>query len=72
MSLLDVLNEAGFGVESPCIVGNCGTCMVDYSCVKKGEGGDMVHQGFALNDEQKGDSMLSCVSRAKGRIIIDC
>ncbi|KAK7957855.1 pyruvate kinase-like protein [Apiospora saccharicola] len=74
-SLLDVLNEAGFEIESSCLVGNCGTCMVDYSCNKEGgaEGkGEVVHQGFALSDGQKEDSMLSCVSRAKGRITIDC
>ncbi|KAK7926681.1 pyruvate kinase-like protein [Apiospora marii] len=74
-SLLDVLNEAGFEIESSCLVGNCGTCMVDYSCNKEeetGGGGEVMHQGFALSDEQKGDSMLSCVSRAKGRITIDC
>lgn len=27
-SLLDVLNEAGFDIESSCMVGNCGTCIV--------------------------------------------
>ncbi|KAK8128890.1 PK beta-barrel-protein domain-containing protein-like protein [Apiospora sp. TS-2023a] len=76
-SLLDILNEAGFEIESSCLVGNCGTCMVDYSCNKEGgeegkRGGEVVHQGFALSDGQKEDSMLSCVSRAKGRITIDC
>ncbi|KAI1455117.1 PK beta-barrel-protein domain-containing protein-like protein [Annulohypoxylon moriforme] len=65
-SLLDVLNEAGFEIDSSCLVGNCGTCMVD---VCKGK---VVHQGTALEDEQKGSSMLSCVSRGKGRIVIDC
>ncbi|KAF3059578.1 putative dioxygenase subunit beta YeaX [Daldinia childiae] len=65
-SLLDVLNEAGFEIESSCLVGNCGTCMVD---VCKGK---VVHQGVALEDEQKESSMLTCVSRGKGRIVIDC
>ncbi|KAI2466932.1 PK beta-barrel-protein domain-containing protein-like protein [Annulohypoxylon bovei var. microspora] len=64
-SLLDVLNEAGFEIDSSCLVGNCGTCMVD---VCKGK---VVHQGTALEDEQKETSMLSCVSRGKGRIVID-
>ncbi|KAI1440259.1 PK beta-barrel-protein domain-containing protein-like protein [Annulohypoxylon stygium] len=65
-SLLDILNEAGFGIDSSCLVGNCGTCMVE---VCKGK---VVHQGTALEDEQKESSMLSCVSRGKGRIVIDC
>ncbi|KAI1075164.1 PK beta-barrel-protein domain-containing protein-like protein [Whalleya microplaca] len=66
MSLLQVLNEAGFEIESSCLVGNCGTCIVDYC---KGE---VLHQGVALEDEQKETSMLTCVSRGKGRIMIDC
>ncbi|KAL7619430.1 hypothetical protein AAE478_009969 [Parahypoxylon ruwenzoriense] len=65
-SLLDVLNEAGFEIESSCLVGNCGTCMVE---VCKGE---VLHQGVALEDEQKESNMLTCVSRGKGRIVVDC
>ncbi|XXH02021.1 hypothetical protein Hte_008386 [Hypoxylon texense] len=65
-SLLQVLNEAGFGLDSSCLVGNCGTCMVEL-CKGKVE-----HQGTALEEEQKETSMLSCVSRGKGRIVIDC
>ena len=65
-SLLQVLNEAGFEIDASCMVGNCGTCMVDL-CQ-----GDVAHRGVALDDEQKKDTMLSCVSRGKGRIMIDC
>ncbi|KAI1429072.1 pyruvate kinase-like protein [Xylaria sp. FL1777] len=65
-SLLQVLNEAGFDIDSSCLAGNCGACMVDHC---KGE---VVHQGVALDDEQKSTSMLSCVSRGKGRITISC
>ena len=65
-SLLQVLNEAGFDVEGSCMVGNCGTCMVNHC---KGE---VVHQGLALDEEQKKEVMLSCVSRGKGRIVVDC
>ncbi|KAJ8130517.1 hypothetical protein O1611_g3113 [Lasiodiplodia mahajangana] len=65
-SLLQILNEAGFDVDSSCEAGNCGVCTVDYC---KGE---VVHHGVALDDEQKNASMLSCVSRGKGRITVDC
>ncbi|KAI1305119.1 pyruvate kinase-like protein [Xylaria venustula] len=65
-SLLQVLNEAGFDIDSSCLAGNCGACMVDH-CK-----GDVLHQGVALDDEQKSTSMLSCVSRGKGRITVDC
>jgi MOSC domain-containing protein YiiM/ferredoxin-NADP reductase len=63
-SLLQVLSDAGFEIESSCLVGNCGTCMVDYY---KGE---VDHKGVALDEEQKKGSMLSCVSRGKGKIVI--
>ncbi|CAJ2509573.1 Uu.00g145990.m01.CDS01 [Anthostomella pinea] len=65
-SLLQVLNEAGFDLDSSCLVGNCGSLMVNH-CK-----GDIIHQGVALDDEQKETSMLSCVSRGKGRITVDC
>ncbi|KAI1264427.1 PK beta-barrel-protein domain-containing protein-like protein [Xylariaceae sp. FL1019] len=64
-SLLQVLNEAGFDVDSSCLTGNCGACMVEY-CK-----GDVAHQGVALDDEQKETMMLSCVSRGKGRVTLD-
>ncbi|KAM0334610.1 hypothetical protein ACHAPQ_005053 [Fusarium lateritium] len=64
-SLLQVLSDAGFEIESSCLVGNCGTCMVDHC---KGE---VEHKGVALDEEQKKESMLSCVSRGRGRIVID-
>ncbi|KAI1192922.1 pyruvate kinase-like protein [Nemania serpens] len=65
-SLLEVLNEAGFDLDSSCLVGNCGSCMVEYC---KGE---VAHRGVALDDEQKRTSLLSCVSRGKGRITVKC
>lgn len=65
-SLLQILNEAGFEIESSCLVGNCGTCMVDYC---KGE---IQHRGTAIGDEMREDSMLTCVSRGKGRVVVDC
>ncbi|KAI1435840.1 pyruvate kinase-like protein [Xylaria sp. CBS 124048] len=65
-SLLDILNEAGFDIDSSCLIGNCGNCMVEYC---KGE---VEHHGVALDDEQKKTTMLSCVSRGKGRITVKC
>lgn len=65
-SLLDVLNDAGFDIESSCMVGNCGTCMVEY-CQ-----GEVLHHGLALDNDQKETTLLSCVSRGKGRIVVDC
>ncbi|KAI1114030.1 pyruvate kinase-like protein [Nemania sp. NC0429] len=65
-SLLQVLNDAGFDLDSSCLAGNCGSCMVEYCA------GEVAHRGVALDDEQKRSAMLSCVSRGKGRITVKC
>ncbi|KAF2847456.1 3-chlorobenzoate-3,4-dioxygenase reductase subunit [Plenodomus tracheiphilus IPT5] len=64
-SLLDALRAAGMEVESSCEVGNCGTCKVDVC------GGRVEHRGTGLLEDEKGESMLACVSRGVGRIVID-
>lgn len=66
-TLLEALKrEFGSGqVDSSCEVGNCGTCKVGVRA------GRVQHRGTALSSSEKGDSMLSCVSRGVGRIVID-
>jgi MOSC domain-containing protein YiiM/ferredoxin-NADP reductase len=64
-TLLDVLRDAGFEVPSSCEVGNCGTCKVEVCS------GRVEHRGTGLIEHEKRGSMLSCVSRGIGRIIID-
>jgi ferredoxin-NADP reductase len=66
-TLLQVLREAGFDVDSSCETGNCGTCKVDVCS------GKVEHRGSALNEEEKedGKAMLSCVSRGIGHIVVD-
>ena len=66
-TLLQVMRQAGLEVDSSCEVGNCGTCRVKvYS-------GKVEHRGSGLSQEEKegGESMLSCVSRGVGHIVID-
>ncbi|KAI1370777.1 PK beta-barrel-protein domain-containing protein-like protein [Hypoxylon crocopeplum] len=66
-TLLEVLRKH-FGdddVPSSCEVGNCGTCRVAL------RSGRVEHRGTALMDEEKGDAMLSCVSRGIGKIAIE-
>lgn len=66
-TLLEALQRQ-FGVDevpSSCEVGNCGTCKV------KLRSGRVDHRGTALTDEEKADSMLSCVSRGVGRIAVE-
>jgi MOSC domain-containing protein YiiM/ferredoxin-NADP reductase len=64
-SLLDVLKAVGMDIDSSCEVGNCGTCRVDVC------GGRVEHRGTGLLDEEKEGSMLSCVSRGVGKIVLD-
>jgi ferredoxin-NADP reductase len=64
-TLLDALREAGLDIPSSCEAGNCGTCRVG---VRRGR---IEHRGTGLIDEEKGSSMLSCVSRGVGTIVLD-
>lgn len=63
-TLLEVLQKH-FDVDSSCNVGNCGTCRIGL------KGGLVDHRGTALTEEEKGSSMLACVSRGIGRITIE-
>jgi ferredoxin-NADP reductase len=64
-SLLDALRVVGMYIDSSCEVGNCGTCKVDVCS------GRVEHKGTGLLDDEKGEAMLSCVSRGVGTIVLD-
>jgi vanillate O-demethylase ferredoxin subunit len=67
-SILQVLREAGRDVDWGCTEGVCGTCITDVL------EGDIEHRDSILSDEeqQAGDCMCICVSRAKGsRLVLD-
>jgi MOSC domain-containing protein YiiM/ferredoxin-NADP reductase len=64
-SLLDALKAVGMDIDSSCEAGNCGTCKVDVC------GGRVEHRGTGLLDDEKERSMLSCVSRGVGKIVLD-
>lgn len=61
-TLLQALRTSGFDVPSSCEIGNCGLCAVEYV------EGDVEHRGVALTQKEKKFSMLSCVSRCKGKL----
>lgn len=66
-TLLEVLQKR-FGVDevpSSCEVGNCGTCKIR---LKAGTADD---RGTGLAEDEKGDWILSCVSRGIGKITIE-
>lgn len=64
-TLLQVMREAGLEVDSSCEAGNCATCRVDVCS------GQVEHRGSGLSEEDKGKSMLACVSRGIKHIVID-
>lgn len=67
-SILETLAEAGVTVLSSCREGTCGTCETDVVA------GEVDHRDALLTDTEKAanDSMMICVSRAKGdRLVLD-
>ncbi len=66
-SLLDILTEAGAFVMQDCRQGHCGLCSVSVVS------GEILHADTCLSDAQKeaGDAMQACVSRARGRLVLD-
>lgn len=64
-SLLDVLREAGLDIGSSCEVGNCGTCRVGLLS------GRVEHRGSGMEEFEKVNGLLSCVSRGVGEIVLD-
>lgn len=68
-TLLEVLQRhlGSDAVASSCMVGNCGTCKIT---VREGR---VDHRGTALTEAERcaGDTMLACVSRGIGRIVVE-
>ena len=66
-SLLDTLLQNGIQVPYSCRVGGCGTCEI------KVEEGEIAHFDSFLTEAQQCSqrTMLSCVSRGKGSLVLD-
>ncbi|KAH7119633.1 pyruvate kinase-like protein [Dendryphion nanum] len=64
-TLLDALKKTGMDIDSSCEAGNCGTCRVNLVS------GRVDHRGTGLLDSEKQSTLLSCVSRGIGRIVLD-
>ncbi|MBD1554133.1 oxidoreductase [Pseudomonas sp. C2L11] len=63
-SLAQVLQDAGYPVETSCQSGLCGTCKVRYL------EGEVDHQDYILDDAEKGEFLTTCVSRATSKLLV--
>ncbi|AZC24325.1 PDR/VanB family oxidoreductase [Pseudomonas sessilinigenes] len=66
-SLLQCLLDAGCRCLFSCREGTCGSCEVGVI------EGELIHRDAVLSEAERlqGDRMLPCVSRAKGRVVLD-
>ena len=64
-SLLEGLRANGIEVNSECEVGSCGTCRIDYVS------GEIDHRDMVLTQAERGTSLMSCVSRARGKVVLN-
>ena len=65
-SILEALRDAGLPTVSSCESGTCGTCRTRLI------EGDVDHRDMVLMDDERSDSIMICVSRAKsGSLVLD-
>ncbi|MEM9048382.1 MAG: PDR/VanB family oxidoreductase [Pseudomonadota bacterium] len=65
-SILEALREAGITAPSSCESGTCGTCKIGLIA------GAVDHRDMVLMEEEKGDHIMICVSRAaSGALVLD-
>jgi vanillate O-demethylase ferredoxin subunit len=62
---LSVLRDAGLVVRSECEAGICGSCRVRFLA------GEVIHMDAALKTSERSDTMIACVSRARGQVLLD-
>lgn len=64
--ILDVLRKAGHDVPYSCASGSCGSCRTRLIS------GDVDHRDFVLQEEEKADYIMVCVSRGRGgEVVVD-
>lgn len=65
-SILEAVRDAGVATSSSCESGTCGSCKTRLIA------GDVDHRDMVLMDEERSDSIMICVSRAKsGSLVLD-
>lgn len=65
-SILEAIRESGLDSASSCESGTCGTCKCGLIS------GDVDHRDMVLMEDEKGDHIMICVSRAnQGELVLD-
>jgi vanillate O-demethylase ferredoxin subunit len=64
-SILSVLTVCGMTLDSSCEAGICGTCQTRYLS------GHPDHRDYVLTDDERGEFIMICVSRAAGKLVLD-
>ncbi|MBB2201533.1 oxidoreductase [Gluconacetobacter tumulisoli] len=64
-SMLDVLLEDGVDIDYACEAGVCRSCIVDVI------EGEIIHRDQCLTEDERRTVMTPCVSRGRGRIVIN-
>lgn len=63
-SIADVLGEHGIEIQTSCRAGLCATCKVRYLS------GEVEHRDMVLEDDERGEYLTTCVSRAKSSMLV--
>lgn len=65
-SILNVLLDNGYVVDSSCIAGVCGLCRVRYL------DGEVDHKDYVLTDQERSEYLTACTSRSlSSQIVLD-
>ncbi|HYS67857.1 MAG TPA: PDR/VanB family oxidoreductase [Paraburkholderia sp.] len=62
--ITDALQEGGVVIETSCCAGLCATCKVRYL------EGEVEHNDFILGEDEKGEYLTPCVSRAISKLLV--
>ncbi|TAK88605.1 MAG: oxidoreductase [Betaproteobacteria bacterium] len=64
-SIVQVMRENGFDVETSCEAGTCGTCKTRYTS------GCPIHNDFVLSEQERNEFVMVCCARAIGTLELD-
>jgi vanillate O-demethylase ferredoxin subunit len=63
-SIVDALALADIPIETSCCAGLCGTCKTRYLA------GEVQHNDYILDEEEKAHYLTTCVSRSKTKVLV--